>query len=470
MTDVPILDYAFLAFESEESPKHVAGLQILELPEGAPDDFVATLAEKIKHHKPEPPFNQKLQTPLLGMPKWVEDTDLDLDNHVFYEPAPKPHTLTALLKRLETLHAAILDRSVPLWQLYVFDNLEDRRFAVYFKVHHAYMDGISLSQRSMSGLSEHPDIEDISMPWVIDSREHQSARKDLMSDLFGTTARAGKAALVLPALAKLGLKHSLRMLRLGGDDLPVPFTAPRTAFNTPLTPERTIAVLNLPLERVRNIADHAAVTVNDVLLELCDRAMTRYLDELGEAPDEPLVAQMPVSLRRPGVEQGNQITIAILELGSNETNPVRRLQDIHTHANNVKHEFGKMMPETAEAYTVLMQAVAQLGETTGAGRIMPPLGNVVISNLVGPSKQLYLCGAPLLALYPISTIAPGLAMNITMYTYKDTLHVGLVAGQSAIPDLQPIADYMAAALDELEAAMGLKPVRKRPRPKKQPEL
>jgi hypothetical protein len=178
---------------------------------------------------------------------------------------------------------------------------------------------------------------------------------------------------------------------------------------------------------------------------------------------------MPVSLRRPAVEQGNQISIAILELGSRETNPVRRLQDIHAHAANVKHEFASMTPETAEAYTVLMQVVAQLGETTGAGRIMPPLGNVVISNLVGPGKQLFLCGAPLLALYPISTIAPGLALNITMYTYNNTLHVGLVAGQSAIPDLEPIADYMRAALDELETAMGLKPIRKKARRKKQPE-
>jgi WS/DGAT/MGAT family acyltransferase len=403
------------------------------------------------------------------MPKWVEDTDLDLDDHVFYEPVPKPHNLTALIKRLETLHAEALDRSVPLWQMYVFDQLEDRRFAIYFKVHHAYMDGMRLSQRSMSGLSENPGVEDAGMPWAIDGLEHKSVRKDLMSELFGTTARAGKAALVLPALAKLALKHSLRILRLGGDDLPVPFTAPRTAFNTPLTPERSIAVLNLPLERIRNIAHHAAVTVNDVLLELCDQAMTRYLDELGGAPDEPLVAQMPVSLRRPAVEQGNQISIAILELGSRETNPVRRLQDIHAHAANVKHEFASMTPETAEAYTVLMQVVAQLGETTGAGRIMPPLGNVVISNLVGPGKQLFLCGAPLLALYPISTIAPGLALNITMYTYNNTLHVGLVAGQSAIPDLEPIADYMRAALDELETAMGLKPIRKKARRKKQPE-
>ncbi len=466
MTDISILDYAFLAFESEASPKHVAGLQIFELPELAPDDFVAELVNKLKSIRPEPPFNQKLKSPLIGMPQWVEATDLDLDDHVFYESVPKPHTLAKLLKRIEVLHAETLDRSDPLWQLHIFDHLDKRHFAVYFKVHHAYMDGISLSQRSMVALSENPDSEDNEAPWGIDNLEHQKVRKHLISDLIGTAKSAGRAALVLPALAKLGLKHGLRMLHLGGDDLPIPFTAPRTAFNSPLTPERSIAVLDLPLDRLHNIARHAAVTINDVLLELCDQAMTRYLDEHGGAPDEPLVAQMPVSLRRPDVEQGNQITIAILELGSKETNPVRRLQDIHAHASDVKHEFTDMTPETAETYTLLMQSVAQLGETLGAGRILPPLGNVVISNVIGPRKQLYLCGAPLLAIYPISTIAPGLALNITMYTCKNTLHVGLVAGQSAIPDLEPIAAYLRTALDDLETAMGLKPKRKRARPKK----
>ena len=466
MSDVPILDYAFLAFDSEASPKHVAGLQIFELPERAPGDFVARLVQKIRDVKPEPPFNQKLRSRMVGMPQWIEDTDLDLNDHIFAESVPEPHTMAALLKRIEVLHADSLDRAGPLWQLYVFEHLEKRRFATYFKVHHAYMDGISLSQRSMTSLSENPDLHDIDTFWGTDGAEHRKVREDLMGTLFGTAKSAGKAALVLPALAKLGLKHGLRMLHLGGNELPIPFTAPRTPFNTALTPRRSIAVVDLPLDRIRNIAQHAAVTVNDVLLELCDQAMTCYLDDHGGAPDEPLVAQMPVSLRRPGLEQGNQITIAILELGSKETNSVRRLQDIHAHAADVKHEFGAMTAETAEAYTVLMQSVAQLGETTGANSIMPPLGNVVISNVIGPGKPLYLCGAPLLAIYPISTIAPGLALNITMYTYKDTLHVGIVAGHSAIPDLEPIAANLRSALDELETAMGLAPEIKRPRARK----
>jgi len=463
MTSVPLLDYAFLAFESDASPKHVAGLQIFELPKRAPSNFVEQLVEKIGKIEPQAPFNQKLAMPLVGMPRWVDADDFDLNYHIIHESVPKPHTLQALLERIEVLHARSLDRSVPLWELYFFEHLKPRRFAVYFKVHHAYMDGISLSHRATAALSEDHRSRSVESFWGADAEDHDQVRTGIVQDLFGTAKRAGRLAMLVPALTRLGLKHGLRLLDLGGSELPVPFSAPRTAFNTPLTHERSVAVTDLPLERIHNIAEHAAVTVNDVLLELCDRALTRHLQASGEAPDQPLVAQMPVSLRRQDCDRGNQITIALLELGSTETNPVRRLQDIHEHSRNVKQELANMRPETAEAYTFLLQSIAQLGESLGVSSVMPPLGNVVISNFIGPQKRQYLGGAPLLATYPISTIAPGLALNITIYTYCKTLHVGLVAGHQAIPDLNPIADYLHNALDELEAAMDLNLQKTRPR-------
>ena len=463
MPSIALLDYAFLAFESDKSPKHVAGLQIFELPRGADADFVSQLVGKIKKIEPTAPFNRRLETRLTGLPQWVEASDFDLDDHVFVEAVPAPHDEAALLERIEDLHASKLDRSGPLWELYFFEHLNPRRFAVYFKVHHAYMDGISLSRRATGALSEDHRRRSVQTFWGVDPANHEQVRTHIVQDLLGTAKSAGRFAMAVPALGKLGLKHALRLLKLGGSELPVPFTAPRTVLNEPLTSERSVAITDLPLDRIQNVAEHAAVTVNDVLLELCDRAMTRYLRVQGQTPEQPLVAQMPVSLRRNDCDRGNQITIAILELGSKETNPVRRLQDIHEHARDVKQELSNMRPETAEVYTLLMQSIAQLGETLDIGDIVPPLGNVVISNFIGPDQRQYLCGAPMLATYPISTIAPGLALNITIYTYMQTLHVGLVAGHRALPDLTPIVDYMQSALTELEDAMGLEVKRARPR-------
>lgn len=456
MTQMPLLDFAFLAFESAESPKHVGGLQIFDLPRQGPRDFVANLVEQLKTITPTAPFNQRLQYGWTGRPYWAEDTTLDMDKHVFLEQLDPPYTLETLLERIEDLHAPKLDRSTALWQLYFFEGLKPPGFAIYFKVHHAYMDGISLSKRALLGLHDKPGKRDLLAFWGSESESHRQQRKNIIASLYGSAVAAGKIALIAPALAKLGLKHGLRLLKLSGRELPVPFTAPRTAFNTPLTPARSVAVADLNLNRVHDVAQHAGVTVNDVLLELCDSAMTRYLQEHDEVPTRPLVAQMPISLRHSDNGQGNQITIALLELGSTETNVIKRLQRIHAHAQHTKDEFLEISIEAAEIYTLLLQSVAQLGESTRLGRWLPPLGNVVISNVAGPEKGLYLAGAPLRAIYPISTIAPGLAINITAFSYRDNLHLGIVAGAQAVPDLSPLVSHLHSALDDLETLMGIK--------------
>ncbi len=455
MARVPILDYAFLAFETKESPKHVAGLQIFELPRYARDRFVSELIAKVRKTAPGKPFNQRLHTPLVGLPEWRDCDDFDFANHIVHEAVPAPGTLDALLERVAEIHAEPLDRADPLWQLWFFEHLTPHRFAVYFKVHHAYMDGISLSRAVMASLSETDERQAELAFLPAETAPGAEQRRGVIDAVTETLRRAGRTVLVGPALARIALKHGLRLLHLSGRELPVPFTAPRTAFNTPLTPERSIAVVDLPLARLRSVAGHAGVTINDVLLELCDAAMTRYLDERELAPDQPLVAQMPISLRRPEGGRGNQIMIALLELGADEPDPVKRLQRIHRHTNDVKREFAAMPVEASELYTVLLQCVAQFGELTGLDRYVPPLGNVVISNVIGVQQPCYLDGAKLRAVYPISTIAPGLAVNITCYTYDQHVNVGVVSGASAIPDLKPLATAIGQALIELERSMGL---------------
>jgi WS/DGAT/MGAT family acyltransferase len=222
-----------------------------------------------------------------------------------------------------------------------------------------------------------------------------------------------------------------------------------------VTRRRAVGITTLSVDRLHYIAEHAGVTINDVLLELVDSAMTAYLEEHDEKPEQPLVAQMPISLRRDGVSQGNQITIALLELGAEHDDPVRRLQHIHAHTESVKREFRNMPAEAAEAYTVLLQTAAQVGELTGLDQHVPPLGNVVVSNLRGPDTPRYLAGARLRAVYPVSTIAPGLAINITCYSYDGDLNIGIVTGASEIPDVDNLVGHLEAALPALEKSMGL---------------
>ncbi|MEM7612456.1 MAG: wax ester/triacylglycerol synthase domain-containing protein, partial [Pseudomonadota bacterium] len=324
MSKIPILDYAFLAFETDSSPKHVGGLQVFKLPKDAPDDFVAQLVARLTAREPEPPFDRRLHRPLLGMPEWRYAEDFDYSDHIFHEQVPEPHTLDALLERISILHAEKLDRTIPLWEIYFFEHLLPNRFALYFKVHHAYMDGISLSRVATAMLSDDPgDLREITL-WNLQPRQLSATRRNAVQWLFGNARRAGRAAWALTALARVGFLHGLRGLGLSGRELPIPFTAPRTAFNSRLTRQRSVAVTRLPLSRLQWIADHVGVTVNDVLLELCDSAMSSYLDAHHARPRKPLVAQMPVSLERNGVVQGNQITIALIELGDDEDDPIKR--------------------------------------------------------------------------------------------------------------------------------------------------
>ncbi len=463
MARVPLLDYAFLAFETDASPKHVGGLQIFDLPRGAPRDYVGKLMAQAKLTYPKPPFDQRLHTSVVGRPDWQSDPVFDMENHMFHEQLPAPFSMEDLLERVSELHAQKLDRSIPLWEVYFFEHLKPDRFAIYFKVHHAYMDGIGLSQVAMASLSDVADPDNEVAFWNFDAEQYEQQRAGIMAALFGTAKRAGRAALSGLSLSRVGLLHGLRAMGLSGRELPIPFTAPRTAFNSRLTRRRSADVMSVSLQRMQSIAAHAGVTVNDVLLELCDSAMTRYLEDHHDAPDKPLVAQMPVSLRRDNAGQQNQITIALLELGQDDDDPVRRLQHIHQHTNDVKAEFRSMPAEAAEAYTVILQSAAQLGEITGLGGVLPPLGNVVISNVVGPATQMYLADAPLLAVYPISTIAPGLAINITSYTYNGELHIGVVTGAAAIPDLSDLMGYMRAALPQLEDKLGFATAASKPK-------
>jgi len=452
MSELSLLDYMLLLLETKDSPRHVGGLQVFELPQGAPDDYVRGLVNDMLATEPVAPFNQKLKVPLAGRPRWVDAPEMDLADHIFHEALPAPGREQDLLDRVAQLHARLLDRNAPLWEVYVIEGLEGGRFGVYAKIHHAYMDGMSMSRRSMASLATAPD-EDVLPMWANDDylHEHQILRKGIVETLFGSAKSFGRLAMVGPHLSQLALRHGRRLLG-GEDDLPVPFTAPRTAFNQPLTAARAFGVCSVPLDRVRGLAKGQGVTVNDVILALVDTALRRYLQERDGQPVKPLVAQMPISVRSDAGNSGNQVTIALLELATDEADPLTRLQEIHEHAGNVKHEYAAMGIETAEAYTILVQTLMQIGDLAHLSAHFPPLGNILVSNVIGGTRPRYIRGARLVASYPISTIPPGMSMNVTIYTYAGNLHFGLLTGRRAIPEPERITAGIAAAFDELEGA------------------
>ena len=443
MSRLSLLDATFLLVDSAVSPKHVGALQLYELPAAADEDFVARLYQRLLRIPPTAPFDKKLKLRRFGLPEWVNEARPDWDYHLRHLALPEPGSQSQLTEMIAELHARPLDRDKPLWRVFLIENLARRRFAVYIKIHHAYGDGMTIG----FWLSQ----------WL-----GSSSRAPLRTALWSPPP-AGPAAespldslplSVVPELYKLAMRQVMGAMGMSRKRMPVPFAAPRTVFNTQVSADRAFAILDLDLAAMKAIGRSQSSTVNDVLLAVTDVALHRYLGEHGDNTDRPLVAQMPISLRSasdgPG---GNQVTMALVELASGRTrSPLSRLQTIHAACRDVKNEYRALSPEATTLYIAVLELIAQAGESLHLTDQMPALGNVLVSNVPGPQHAAYLDGARLVGAYPVSTFAPGLVLNLTVYSYAGKLHCGLLGARSAIPDIDRLAQLMEEAFVDLQVA------------------
>jgi WS/DGAT/MGAT family acyltransferase len=455
MPSLSIYDYAFLLTETAESPKHVAGLQIFKPPADYPGDFVSDLVEAMRTRPAGPPFNFKLKGSLLGKPEWVEDQNFDLDYHLRRARLPRPGTRKQLMEVVSRLHSVLLDRDRPLWELHIIEGLDDGCFAVYVKIHHAYCDGATLVKLLIETLNTSPDDRRLRANWeathVASFREQSSP--GLSSRIGQTAGLVGAALTTARDITSMAGRMALQRIGLQPGRLPVPFTAPRTKLNSVVTRARRAAIDELPMDELKTISHSTDTTLNDVIVTICDIALTRYLRRHHQTPTEPLVAQMPVSLRREDNDElGNQLAILPVTLGQAGQDPVRRLKAISRSCAEVKKDAAAMSPTAVSVYTLAIQGVAQASELIGLAESLPPLGNILISNVPGPKVPLYLWGARMMNAYPMSVIPPGLSMNITVFSYDGKLDIGVMAGYDAVPDVNVVTEYMDEAFEALKTA------------------
>lgn len=461
MPSLSFYDYAFLVTETADSPKHVAGLQIFSPPPGYEGDFVADLVSALRTRPPGSPFNMRLEGSLLGIPSWVDDEHFDIDYHLRQTRLPAPGNRQQLMDVVARLHSMLLDRQRPLWEMHVIEGLDDGSFALYSKIHHAYCDGATLVRLMMSTLNQTQDDRTLRASWEPMEKARYRRSEQGLSEKLGKRVDQIKRT-AHTALELSGLAGRMALQRLGAQPgrLPVPFTAPRTRLNATVTRARRAAIGELSMEDVKRLCAQTGTTINDVLVTLCDIALTRYLRQHDDRPKGPLVAQMPVSLRRDGNEEmGNQIAIMPVTLGRASHDPLRRLHEVSRSCAEVKEEAVSMSQDTVSIYTLMIQGVAQAGEFLGMNETLPPLGNILISNVPGPRVPLFLWGAKLTSSYPLSAIPPGLAMNITIFSYDGKFDIGMIAGYDAIPDIDELPAYMNDAFAALSAAAARQQVR-----------
>ncbi|NRF67667.1 wax ester/triacylglycerol synthase family O-acyltransferase [Aquincola sp. S2] len=451
------MDASFLHLETPEMPMHVGSLQILDLPEGHDGDYY----EDVKRYMAErmhlaEVFQRKLALmPFeLANPVWVDDEDVDLDYHVRHVILPRPGTWEQLEKYVARLHSSLLDRSRPLWEIYVIEGLHTGQVALYNKMHHSTIDGAAgvAVIKALLGTSAVPAPIKPPRPRPRTNQYQLGIAELAAAAVVNTALQYGKLFKALPAGAKA----------LGSLLLPQPddsgkrlFRWPkgwrrigRTPLNVAITNQRSFAARSMPLDDIKRIARASGSSVNDVVLALGAGALKRYFADYRFTPQQPLVAAVPVSLREAGnTDPNNQVSMMRVGLATDIDDPVARLAAINASAKSAKQFTGRIraaIPTDFPSPGVpwLMGGFALLYGRSGLANRLPPLANVAISNVPGPQVPLYIAGARVAAYYPVSIPTHGIALNMTVQSYNGALEVGLTACRRAMPDVADLADYI----------------------------
>ncbi|MDY6816152.1 MAG: wax ester/triacylglycerol synthase family O-acyltransferase [Pseudomonadota bacterium] len=453
------LDASWLAVESENTPMHVGTLQIFSLPEGAPETFLRDMVTRMKEAGDiASPWGYKLAwSGFLGRlvaPYWVEDKEIDLDYHVRHSALPRPGGERELGILVSRLHSNPLDFARPLWECHVIEGLENNRFALYTKMHHSMIDGISGVRLMQRVLTTDPDRRDMAPPWSVEPQRRRGSKTDKEASISAVVSQAMDAlklqAHIAPRLWQAGsrLVHSVRHPE---DGLTAPFAGPVSILNHRVTPQRRFATQLYQMDRLRALARASGGSLNDIVLYLCGTALRRFLVEQNQLPDIPLTAGIPVNIRPADDDgTGTQISFMIASLATDEPDPLTRLQSIKTSTRRAKEHLQKLPRSALTQYTMMLMSPYILQLISGLGGRMRPVFNVTISNVPGPGQTLYYEGAKLEAMYPISLIAHGGALNITCLSYAGSLNFGYTGCRDTLPSMQKLAVYTGEALEEIE--------------------
>lgn len=457
------IDADLLYGETPSVHLNVAVLMVLD-PSTSPTPFGLDAWKRILagHIADLPPLRERLVEVPFGIdrPLWIDDPHFDLARHVRRIAVPAPGGAKELGALVGDLSSYALDRSAPLWEMWWIEGVEKGRVAVLFKVHHACVDGMAGALMLGRTLTAEP-TEAADVPaWRPDPGQGVPSPASLFA---GGVA----SALLTPVRALRTVVHtaeSVGKLARGWTGSTarhpaLPFQAPRTSLNRSVTPHRSFAFVSVPIGDVKAVKNVFGARVNDVALALCSGALRRYLDERGELPKEPLIAAIPVSMReRTGQASvlGNAVSGMFTTLATHLNDPAERLREIQRGTESAKDIYASGIEDA-----IMEWADLSLPATVGvAGRLwnwmhlserLPPIFNVLISNVPGPPVPLFAGGAQVVACYPMGPLVENVALNVTVLSYHDQVGFGLLACPEVIPDVWAIANAIPETLAELLA-------------------
>jgi diacylglycerol O-acyltransferase / wax synthase len=462
MKRLSALDAAFLYLETPETPMNIGSLTLFAPTAASPDAIFQSFRDHtVARLDLLPSYRRRVQmTPLsIDHPVWVDEDELDLNYHIRRRALPHPGRMEQLRSLIAELHMIPLDRARPLWQYYLIEGLEDGGFAVYIKIHHANMDGVS-------GLATLPVVYDFSpVPMLAPSPAHRQPIpakpgfgqlvRGALHDFLGQDLRLAKAApRFAGAVAKVG-RRAVGTLKLLPDAVGL---APRTPFNVSISKERSYGTASVSLTDVKYIAKSRQATVNDVVMAISAGALCRYLSARKALPRKPLIAAVPLSLREPGhTELNNQVAVMLCGLATDVEDPLERLAAITASSRDSRGRFVDVKAiwpteMSLPGVPIVITGLARLAARTRLFDFVPTVMNLWISNIPGPRQPMYCAGAPALHYFPVSVPYHGCALNITVQSYLDYVEFGLTACRTVVPDVQLIADHVTEELAVLKRA------------------
>ena len=494
------MDASFLYLETPEMPMHVGSMAIFRLPEDFKgdffEDFKAMIASRLHI---APILKSRLEKAPLDIdhPSWVEDDQFDIDRHIFRGSLPAPHDRATLERIVGWMHAKLLNRARPLWEFYVFEGMKDNEIGLYSKMHHACIDGgagaaltsmiydVTPIPREVEPPAARPKVgqqpRDIAAN-LLDSYQQlwrqpfdaaaaakgielpRSGRSDLGSVLFDNAMFQIESAVKfvgnVPAMLKSVSEVVGKIADPKSRESLAGMMSPPTILNKQISSERSFAGVSIPLSRAKAVAKAAGGKLNDVVLAVASGVVRRYLVERGALPAKSMTAAVPISLREEGnTDSNNQVFGMICSIATNVDDPKERLQTIiaqSTKSKEMSHPLRALMPQMQNVSLlgapILVQILALLYSRSSLSDVLPPAANITVSNVPGPRQTLYAAGAELLHIFPVSISTHGLALNITVQSYRDQLDFGFIAGANIIPHVQVLCDMVPAEFAALEAA------------------
>lgn len=477
------LDASFLNMETPNTFGHVTGLMLFDRP--SPDfDPYATVYEKYASliGELEPMRRRLVEVPFgLDNPYWVFDPHFDIDYHIREISIAKPGLVDQLADQISRIVGRPMDRSRPLWEVYVIDGLANGWWGLLTKFHHATIDGAAGQLMLESVLSTTPDDSHApeSPPWEPEPIPSQTemlrltleklAKNPLMAvkaqtRMLRTTAKMLGVADVSGA-ASFARDTVYRILGRPTTERPwvmMPLTsAPPTPWNKSITPHRRFAMRTTSLENIKRLKNSTGGTVNDIVMAICAGGLRQYLLAHNALPDKPLRAMVPVSIRT-GDESDpwtNRVSGLVAELPTNCDDPLERVALCRKAMGVAKQQF-ELMP--AESLIDIAQSSPPV-VSTAAARLVSRLkladrftmpANLVISNVPGPREPLFFAGAQLQHQFPVSIVTDGQGLNITVTSYMDRLDFGFIVDRDLVPDVWDLADMHIEEITRLLQASG----------------